>query len=231
AGRGPGPAYADGKIKMGHDRLAQARLELKNGTSHISRRMAEELAADPSYGVQAEAFALIRSIDVEDRNQAMLAADRNAQAALEAFKIRDYRMAQSIMSTLEFRFVNPRLQSALREIASTKEMQDAMAAAEVQRLKPSPIRPVDAPGVAAAGGGQPGRASVGDLSPHALRAPDDLANAKAMDEIEFQKLRGEGLQIQQAAIDYTARGDFTRGLEVLREYLNRLNAHTELGEQ
>ena len=42
-------------------------------------------------------MALIRSIDVEDRNQAVLTADRTAQAAIEAFRQRNYRVAHNIM--------------------------------------------------------------------------------------------------------------------------------------
>src|SRR5204863_186586 len=93
-------------------RLLEARLK----ALQAAQRLAEELAADPSYGVQQEAMALIRSIDVEERNQGVLTADRTAQAAVEAFRQRNYRVAHNIMTTIDMRLLNPTMLGALREI-------------------------------------------------------------------------------------------------------------------
>lgn len=211
---------AEGKPQIGMDKLHRARLELKAGNTHIARPLAEELASDPGFGVQAEAFALIRSIDVEERNQALLTADRTAQAVIEAYKARNYKMARNILANLDLRLVNAQTQAALREIGSTQEMQPTAAHGDSHRLKPEVIQTQDTqPNIS-----EPGRAQATDFGPLTARTTDPFDQLKAMEEIQFQQLRSRGLQAQNVSTDHATRGDLQRGMDVLTDYLNHLSA-------
>src|SRR5439155_6864781 len=99
-------------------------LELKAGRTDIARRLAEE-AYNTRYGVQAEAAQVLRTIDAEEHNQKVLVANRTAEDAVDAFKNRNFKMAQTILSSVDMRQLTPQMAGALRELAAAPEMQPA----------------------------------------------------------------------------------------------------------
>src|SRR5262249_17768375 len=68
---GPKP-LATSEVKndktQGRDMLVKAHLELRNGQLESARKLAEAVFAGP-YGLQTEASAMLRNIEVEERNQ------------------------------------------------------------------------------------------------------------------------------------------------------------------
>lgn len=199
----------DPSQQVGKDRLNLALIKLKAGNTHEARRLAEEVF-DAKYGVQQEAVAMLRSIDAEEHNQAILSMHRNAEAGLEAYKRRDYRQARSIFATVDPRLLNPQMQNLLREVSGSPEMQQEIVVAS-SKEQPKGGIPLEAPG----------QAKVGDLTPSA--PPDNLMESyTAMEDVIFQKLRFQSLELQRKAIDLFGSGQTEQAISLLNDYLEQL---------
>ncbi len=192
-----------GQRQRGLELLDKARLELKAGNTRVARRLAEE-AFNPALGAQAEAAQVLRSIDAEEHNQGILAAHRSAEAAIEAYKQRNYKMVQGILSSLDVRQLSPAMQRTVREIAAAPEMQAGMALTPPQ---PGHLLPV-----------------VGsDRAVTSDRPRDGFDQFKAMEEIQVQKLRFRSLEVQRAAMDHSKVGKHDQGIDLLKEHLHELS--------
>jgi type II secretory pathway component GspD/PulD (secretin) len=203
------PVVAD----PGQALLDKARLELQRGQTSIARQLAEA-AYDGKYGVQAEATELLRSIDAEEFNQRMLVANRNFDTGLTAYYRKDYTQAAAIWGTIDAHLLNPDKQSRLKELMMKPEMQPT-AVAQVA-LKGQPITPVPATA---------GHASVNDLggTPQVVTPEQSLAQqTRAMEQIQFQKLREQGMQARREATEQFKAGNTDQALEILQSYLTRL---------
>lgn len=114
--------------KLGHEdarkKLDQARLELKAGNTPIARRLAEDAFLVPS--VQVEAQAVLRSIDAEEHDQVKVAAERNFQAGMDAYKQRDYPKAASILANLDVRNLKPEQARRVGEVIDSPEMRSGI---------------------------------------------------------------------------------------------------------
>lgn len=199
----------DPNQQLGKEKLNRALLELKAGNTHVARRLAEEVF-DAKYGVQQEAVAMLRSIDAEEHNQTIISAHRNVEAGLDAFKRRDYRQARSIFATVDPRLLNPQMQTLLREVSGSPEMQQDVVVASSKEPAKGGI-PLEAPG----------RASVGDLAPPA-QTDNIIENYAAMEDVIFQKLRFQSLDLQRKAIDLFGSGQTDQAISLLNDYLEQL---------
>lgn len=216
-GVGPPPVLPDAapqtpvdpNQQVGRDKLAKALDELRAGNTHTARRLAVE-AYEAKYGVQKEAVAMLNSIDAEEHNQSILAAHNNALAALEAFKRKDYRIAQNILSRVDARLLNPQMQNVVRELSASREMQpqDLQVAAAQEPNKAS----------------APGQATVGDLPRgNATAQADDLTEKfRGMEDIVFQKLRLQSLEAQRKALDLFGAGQNVQAIELLQDCVDQL---------
>jgi tetratricopeptide (TPR) repeat protein len=199
------------EVAMGPDLLDKARRELKAGNTRLARRLAED-AFDAKYGVQKEAEALLRSIDVEEHNQQILTAHHNAEAALEAFKRRDFVMARTIIAGLDVRLLNPSLQRLVRELAANPEMQPGnvtLARNETATQDASP-------------GAAPGKARASDM-PGPGEIDSDLSSYKAMEEVIYEKVFTDSREVQNKAIALVKNGDVAQAIELLKDQLEQLN--------
>ncbi|MFO0927923.1 MAG: hypothetical protein U0736_12925 [Gemmataceae bacterium] len=116
--------------------LEKSRLELQKGDTAAARRLAEQALLDTKHGneaVRQEAMALLRTIDVEEFNQKRLAANRAFDAALAAYRRREYGRASSMIAALDTKLLDDERQGRLREINLTPEMSPSVARAEVAR--------------------------------------------------------------------------------------------------
>lgn len=201
------------KRQIGLEKLEKARLELKAGNTPMALRIAQEMC-NPMYGVKAEALTVIRSIEAEEHNQRILQAHRTADAGFEAYARRDYRQAASIFTSLDLSLLAPERARRISDVLSQKEMQpDAVLQVvdKVPSIDPKTSQPVKTAGA--------------DLG-----AGDDLtARVKAMEEIQFQKLRERALQAQKSSMELFKSGNKFRALEVLKDYLEQVN-QAELSE-
>jgi type II secretory pathway component GspD/PulD (secretin) len=219
-----GPVAAAGEVRVaggqappasagpGQAVLAQARQELRKGETKNARKLAEDVYNGP-YGLREQAEALLRSIDAEEFAQQRLAADRTYEAGMSAFRRKDYTQAAAIL-----RAVNPRLleddkQARLKNVFSLPEMQPGQVA-QVSGQEPPP-----GPGA--------GTAHVSDLPPaaHGKAGPDQdlLKITQAMQDIKFQQLRQQGLEVQREAAERFRSGDTDRAVELLQEYVENLS--------
>jgi hypothetical protein len=172
-------------VGKGKDLLDRARLELKSGQTAMARRLAEE-AFDPSLGVQTEAANLLRSIDAEEFTQNRLAANRSAEAGIEAFQRRDFRQAASIFRSLNEAFLDADKRARLKEIAALPEMQPAAVAAAPQVAASGPVK-LNGSDFGTPPAEKPGVAQVTDQTggPHEVASADNFERFKALEEVQF----------------------------------------------
>jgi type II secretory pathway component GspD/PulD (secretin)/tetratricopeptide (TPR) repeat protein len=205
------PAPAESPAAAGKSKLDQARLELRKGETENARRLAAEVYSGP-YGLQVEAENMLRSIDAEEFNQRILAANRAYDAGRSSFHRREFAQASTIFRTLDMQLLSAEKQAKLKELMQLPEMQ--------QRS----LNQVAAKSPAHAQGTEPGRARVGDLAPPAAASAEEsfAKQVQAMQEVKFQKLRQEGLQAQSEAGKRFQAGETDRALEILQEFSARL---------
>lgn len=198
--------------RQGLELLEKARLELRNGNAVNARRLGEEAYKGP-YAVQPQAEALLRSVDAEEFNQRRLVANRTYEAGNSAFQRRDYAQAAAVLRTVDLTMLEQDKQARYRELMRTPEMQKLMpVSAQV------PMAPPGAPEA-------PGRALASDQPQLRPLSPEQSFSQQvsAMQEVQFQKLRNDGLQAQRTAVERYRAGDPERAIEVLREHLDSLN--------
>ena len=192
---------------LGLEKLDKARLELKAGNLPMARRLTEE-AFHQQYAVQEEAAKVLRSIDADEHNHKVNMANRNADAGFDAFARKDFRTAASIFAALDMRMVQPDKARRIGEVMNLPEMQ------------PQTIQLVDAKGPDAKNNpsSKPGVATATDL------IGDDMKNFRAMEEIQVQQMRDRGLIAEKTALELFKTGQKARAVEVLKEYVDQVNA-------
>jgi type II secretory pathway component GspD/PulD (secretin) len=218
---------------VGADLLDKARMELRRGQCETARQLATEVHNGP-YGMQPEAVVLLRSIDVEEHNQRVLATNRNFDAGLAAYRSKEYGQALVICQQ-----VDPSLLAGDRK-GNLKQMMDECTAKTTvaQAASPVPpppsageIQPVAAPPQApntgvtnAASSGVTGL--QGPLPKMTAPAEGDslAAQVQAMQNIEYQQLRQEGLDVQSKSRQMFERGETDAALDCCEAYLKKVKA-------
>jgi type II secretory pathway component GspD/PulD (secretin) len=189
--------------------LDKARQELRKGDTDNARRLAAEALNGP-WGVRDQAVAVIHSIDAEEVSQKSLAVNHSYEAGLAAYQRHDYALAATIFQSLDPLLLSPEKQAKLRELQQMQEMQ-------------SPVRTV---GMKADGSGTGAAAArVGDTSGQPRRAPLEETysqQVQALQEVQFQRLRDKGLQVQRDAMERFQAGETDRAIQVLETYLDGL---------
>jgi type II secretory pathway component GspD/PulD (secretin) len=233
------PAVAAAPKNQGQELLEKARLEIQRGETESARKLAEDAARGP-YGVQEEAFAVLRSIAAEEGNQRRLQSNRTFDAALAAYNRRDFANAANLVQTVDPNSLDESRRSRLREIAMTPEMQPAGRNAVAQK-QPAASRgavvqvgateqglpAVPSPASPSTLGEQPGVARAEDKT-----ASDSLlTQTEAMRQVKFQMLRQKGLEVQREASERFRTGQTDAAIDELQDYMAELNdAQLELGQ-
>jgi type II secretory pathway component GspD/PulD (secretin) len=224
-------ANASGMIE-GQAKLEKARMELRSGQCELARQIATEIFNGP-YGMQTEAAQVLRSIDVEEHNQRVLAANRGYDAAVVAYRNRDFAQAIAIFGQVDGNLLAADKKSQMKEAIVTSQKQLVQLAAAPAAPAPNAAPTV----VPAAGSGAPmtgvqtvsapGVTGVQGAMPK-MTAPaesDSLASqVQAMQEIEYQRLRAEGLDTQSKAMQQFERGETDAALETLENFCKRVRA-------
>ena len=194
--------------QAGPDLLDRARMELKRGELEIARKLAVEAYNGP-YGLKEQADALLHSIDAEEFNQKILMANRSFDAGMSAYVRKDYSQAATILRSLDVALLTKEKQGKLKELMLTPAMQQGAVAQAV--AKPDAA--------------QPGKATVSDLPGQPAAGPSEQSYAKqvqAMQDVQFQKLRDQGLETQRKATEQFRSGDTAQALDMLQDFLNQL---------
>ncbi len=214
--------------QQGQVLLDKARMELKRGELETARRLAVEVYTG-KYGLQDQADAVLHSIDVEEFNQKVLATNRAFETGLAAYVRKDYVQAATIFRSLDLSVLAKEKQARLKEMMLTPEMRQDGKLAQVPAPTPTPA-PVPAPNSVA---GQPapvlhpvdtGKATASDAAPARVGSLEAnyAEQVSALQEVQFQKLRDDGLKAQREAVERLRNGDAGQALEILQEYLNTL---------
>lgn len=229
--------------------LEQGRIELRKGDTGSARRLAEQALLGAKSGpdaVREEAMALLRTIDVEEFNQKRLTANRAFDAALAAYRRREFNRASSMLAAIDTRLLDEERQGRLREVNLTPEMSPSRPATttagkmvpptEVARTQPEPTPaaptgvPTPLPGVPADGlGGSPEGQLARSGEPAGRSTTSDAADGGLLDihrqrqKILFDKLRQDGLEVQREAADKFRAGQQESALEMLQDHLAKLS--------
>jgi type II secretory pathway component GspD/PulD (secretin)/tetratricopeptide (TPR) repeat protein len=203
----------------GQELLEKARLELQRGEIENAHKLAEAAARGP-YGVQDEAFAVLRSIAAEEVNQRRLQSNRTFDAALAAYNRRDFANANNLIQSVDPNNLDESRRARLREIAMTPEMQPAGRAPimQVQAASGQDLPAVPAPPGGPALGEQPGVARAADGS----QGDTLLSQTEAMQQVKFQKLRQDGQEVQREAAEKFRTGQTDAAIDMLQDYIARL---------
>ncbi|HEY1379292.1 MAG TPA: hypothetical protein VGF55_20990 [Gemmataceae bacterium] len=229
----PRPTPADAML-VGQSILNKARLELKRGQCEAARQLASEVY-NGQYQLQAEAAQVLRSVDAEEHNQRVLAANRNFDAGVAAYRGKDYGQATAIFNQVDVSLLAEQKKAQFKEVMASCAKMDAMAKAP-PAPPPAPV-PAAGPVVTAAATGAPG----GGVMPAAAKGVTGLqgqtpmmtapaqgdslaAQVQAMQEIEYQRLRAEGLEVQSRALQQWERGETDAALETLDAYTKKIKA-------
>ncbi len=187
--------------KRGQDLLVNARQELRAGQLVTARRITEEAFSGP-YGVQAEAADLLRSIEVEEHNQVALRNEELVRSAIDAARRKEYNLAVNLARQVDADTLTPQMRSRLRELMQTPEM--------VQ------VAPAPAPTTPPPGGVTPAVA----VAPPLPAANNGFAQeVQAMQDVKFQQMREQGLQVQGQATTRFQAGSSDQAIDMLQEYL------------
>ncbi|HTK76424.1 MAG TPA: hypothetical protein VL371_14260, partial [Gemmataceae bacterium] len=212
----------------------------------MARQLATEVYNGP-YGMQSEAERLIRSIDIEENNQRVLVANRNYDAGMTAFRSKDYIQANAIFRQVDASLLAADRKQQFKEVllASQKGEESvakanaapakdnaAMVKAPANTGSPAPISSgvVTTAATGAAGAVVP--ASTGAvtglqgqkpaMTPAAQSGDTLAAQVNAMQEIEYQRLRAEGLETQTKATAMFERGETEQAMELLSAYRTKV---------
>jgi type II secretory pathway component GspD/PulD (secretin) len=216
----PEPPAPPGSLKeTGQKLLDSARTELSRGETENARRFAVQVY-NGRYGLKAQADAILHSIDAEEYNQRVLAANREFKAGVAAYANRDYVQAASILRSLDPTLLTPDKQAKIKELTGAAELQ---AKAAAQASKPVAQASLKAEPESAA----PGKATVSDAPGHATAAPNDEAyvhQVQAMQDVKYQQLRVKGLEAQAKATRCFSNNETQLALDTLQEYLDDVQA-------
>jgi type II secretory pathway component GspD/PulD (secretin) len=217
------PAPSAPVIAPGQELLDKARLELKRGELETARRLAVEVYNGP-YGLKAQADSVLHSIDAEEFNRKIHTAHRTFEAGVAAFVNRNHAQAANVLRSVDVGLLPPDKQAKLKELLASPEMQPgalahqpAPAAADVpaDSAKPGPVEP---PPTTLAS--QP---AANESDSKKETAPEGYAKqVQALQEVQFQKLRDEGLKAMRDATARFRENDTVQAINILQDYLNSL---------
>jgi Flp pilus assembly secretin CpaC len=235
----PAPPAVDPQQAAGQELLDKARLELTKGELATARRLAVEVFTGP-YGLQPQADAVLHSIDAQEFNQKAAEASRTFESGVSAFMNKDYAQAAAILRSVDGLMLKPEMQAKLKEILARPELQppaDVQIAAEPAPAKTAPQTVPEQPMPAAPAletSAQPVVATPLAPKPETSAQPvvatppapkpetSFAQQVQALQEVQFQKLRDEGLKAQREATDRFRAGDTTQALEILQAFLATL---------
>jgi type II secretory pathway component GspD/PulD (secretin) len=242
------PPAAKFNHQDGLKKLDQARLELTAGNLPLARKLAEDAFAVVS--VQQEAQKVLRSIDAEEDAQNIVAARRNFQAGMDAFKHHDYQKAARLLANIDVRHLEPDQTRQLGDVITSPEMRGGLKTAgfaqptldvppivptvptvptappSIATAPPSIDTPPAIPGAPPVAVNPPPMAASAPLPPGQATAIDGddprLVQVRQMQKVQIEKYRDMSRTAQTRAIELAKAGQEEKAIEVLQEYQIKL---------
>jgi type II secretory pathway component GspD/PulD (secretin) len=214
------PLGAAASSQHGQLLLEQARLEIQRGETGNARRLAVQAYTGP-FGVEREAETVLRTIDAEEFNQTLLQANRTFDAALSAYQRKEYAQAAAMFRSLDVRMLSQDRQAKLKELMMMPELQPSAVNKPVS-LKTRGGTATDGAGMARASDQEPEKQAAAGGNAGGTPEASYAQQVQALQEIQFQKLREDGLQAQREATQRFQAGDTDQALEILTDYVQSL---------
>lgn len=199
--------------------LDQASYELSRGEYETATKLAVQAH---NQGAQADAAKLLNSIDAEKLAHKKRLAETSFANAKGAYEAKEYERASGVLVLIEANHLSDahkaereRMLEACRT-ASAKPDAGIVKVAGQEPTEPKvptdPMAPANPPGTARVGGS--------DAKPS-----DGVANqAAAMRKVQFDKLRSEGLTVQENSLKAFGRGETDIAMQMMLDYSNRVRA-------
>lgn len=242
-------AVAANTVAAGQALLDKARVEMQRGQIEIARQIAMEAHNGP-YNVQIEAQAVLRSIDAEEANLKSQSAIKSYDAAVAAFQTRDFVQAMAIFRQIETELLPVEHQARMTELLTEcVQRTTAMASVPARELQappaivpaavqspdvpalpvppPAPMEPVvNTPPAAQepVNNAPPAPLPTHVTPPAAPQASNLAGQVRALNKIEFQRLRDEGLKVQAEARKLFERGETDAAVELLEGHIKTVKA-------
>jgi type II secretory pathway component GspD/PulD (secretin) len=192
------PAPVAPPVDQGMELLKQARLELNNAQIENAKRIVYEIL-NGDYTCKREAESFLRTCEAQELEIREQSAQRSFEHGVEALQSRNYEQALGI-----FKLVDPKLLKP----AKRKALADYMVIAAKSLDKSANVVQVGVPPV----------------DPEKSGADNLVKQEEAMRELQFQKFRSEGLQLEANATARFGRGDTDGALQDLDAFIARVNA-------
>jgi tetratricopeptide (TPR) repeat protein len=190
--------------------LDQAAADLRRGDLDMAGKLALQAY---NFGAQEEAGKLLTTIDAEKLIRKRATAVKSLDAAVQAHANKDYAQAAGVLTLID-PVLLPADKKAKRDelLAACKaEMDKGTAAVVAAAGAQTSDAPVSNP---------PGTARVGEKA-----GADNLTNqVNSLRNVTVQKLRTEGLKVQQDAQTAFGRGDTDVAISMLNDYSNKVRA-------
>ena len=207
--------------------IEKARLELRKGETDSARRLVEEVLGSDSAN-KDEALALLRTINAEETIQRQRTAMKSFDSGLVAYNNRDFRQSLAIFGLIDDSMLPATKKAQLRElkIASSAGVRNSNPITPV--TAPNATNPVNDPNVIQAvvrdpvTGNNPGNGNIGTDPQPKTGADSLLKQQEALSEIQFQKLRSEGLKVQSEAQARFGKGETEGAISQLQTYLGKV---------
>lgn len=177
--------------------LADAATELRQGEFETARRMASQVH---QMGAKDEAQQLMRDIDAASKARKQADAAAAFRNAVDLMQAKQYENAHSVLRLLDPELLDAQQRGQLPELVN-------QCLDEINKVEATPRAPV----VAATDPTEDDRKGSG--------LADQM---KAMGEVEFQKLRSEGLEVETKARQAFDRGETDLAIEMLGDFVRKV---------
>ncbi len=193
--------------------LAQAENELRRGDLDTARKLAV-MAHNADPASKDDAQKLLRAIDAERTTMARKDTDAAFKNATALFQAKQHEQALGVLRVIDIPMLTPEQQTQALKMAEA-------CTTEIAKIKALSVVPT--------GGGEPAK----PLQPSPLTTGTQPQGAglsdqvKALAEVEFQKLRSKGLEVQSKSQEAFNRGETDIAIQMLTDYAAEVRASTQ----
>jgi type II secretory pathway component GspD/PulD (secretin)/tetratricopeptide (TPR) repeat protein len=196
--------------------LDQASYELSRGEYETATKLAVQAH---NQGAQADAAKLLNSIDAEKLAQKKRMAAASFANAKSAYEAKEYERASGVLVLIEANLLTDAQKGEREKMLEACRAAGAKADTGIVKIggqEPTepkvPTNPTNPPGTARVGGS--------DAKP-----ADGVANqAAALRKVQYDKLRSEGLTVQENSLKAFGRGETDLAMQMMLDYSNRVRA-------
>jgi len=190
-------------VDQGEELIKQARVEMRNNQLDTARKLAAQVMNLPSqYKDQAQ--ALIRTIDAEETSQKQKIALLSYDRGVDALQSKNHEQALRIFELIEPTLLPPSKQRLMNDqmAAARRHIDKANNLTQTAMTNPAPEV----------------------VSPEKNGADSLVKQEEAMRELQFQKLRSEGLKLEADATARFGKGETDAAMKELNNFILRVKS-------